>query len=253
MSFILQIVSALITFVLLGILVKRMIERETPEQIGKEILIASFILGAVTMFISGRIGVQIMGALMSTGKSSFTENPYFNSVANGFVLAAFPEELIKLIAMIALVAVFRKKIRNVYEVVLIGALIGFGFSVFENYSYAEDLAGLMVRIPLIAGHLAYNMIMGYYLGRAEYARLQKKGSVIGNYLLALFVPSIAHALYDAVTAFNPATSPYANDQVRTMGMVGAGIIIPLTIALQIFVLLRCKKDAAKLCGMELNG
>ncbi len=143
-----------------------MIERELPERIGKEIIIVSCVLGVIAMLLAGTLAMMIMVALKKRGMSSFGGTPIFNAVANGFVLAAFPEEFFKLLAIIAVLFIFKKKVKNVYEFILIGALVGFSFSIVENYSYGKDPAVLPVRIPMIAGHLVYNMIMGYYLGLA---------------------------------------------------------------------------------------
>ena len=67
------------------------------------------------------------------------------SFVTAFFISGFPEELIKFLVIILFGLFFRPKIKNLYEYILIGAAVGFGFTLAEEFLYAADLTTFLTR------------------------------------------------------------------------------------------------------------
>ena len=145
--------------------------------------------------------------------------------------------------------ILRKKVKNVYEYILIGAAVGMGFSFFEEFAYGggEDatIVSTVGRLISVPAHMTFNMVMAEFLGRAKFSKLSGKGSVILNYVLALLVPIIIHTLYDVCTAFN---SSLMRGEVS--GLVRALIGYAALLVYELVVLVRYKKKTETFCGMS---
>ena len=131
---------------------------------------------------------------------------------------------------------------------LIGAGVGIGFTIFEEYLYGSSLASMIFRLFLIALHMLFGMIMAWYLGKARYQKLTGEGSPAVSRLLAFLIPIALHTLYDACTGTSAFLSAENEDLLMTGIIIGlAGTVVMF--ALQIFMLLRCKKKAEALSLM----
>ena len=175
------------------------------------------------------------------------EMNFIQSLERAFILAGM-EEISKLILIIVILLIFRKKVKNVYEYILIGACVGIGFAIIEEFTYGASDAtivsttGRMISVP---AHMTFNMVMAEFLGRAKFSKLNGKGSVVLNYVLALLVPVFIHTLYDVCTAFNSSLLRGEMSGI-IIGLIGYfGLLI-----YELIVLLRCKKKTAMFCGMS---
>ena len=159
------------------------------------------------------------------------------------------EEIAKFILILVILVILRKKVKNVYEYILIGAAVGMGFSFFEEFAYGggEDatIVSTVGRLISVPAHMTFNMVMAEFLGRAKFSKLSGKGSVILNYVLALLVPIIIHTLYDVCTAFN---SSLMRGEVS--GLVRALIGYAALLVYELVVLVRYKKKTETFCGMS---
>ena len=68
------------------------------------------------------------------------------------------------------------KPRNVYEHMVAGAGIGFGFTLLEEFAYGTGLSSL-TRIPLVAMHVVFGIIMARHLGTARHNLLRGNAGV----------------------------------------------------------------------------
>ena len=93
--------------------------------------------------------------------------------------------------------------------------------------------------------MTFNMVMAEFLGRAKFNRLNGKGTVVLNYVLALLVPIVVHTLCDVCTAFN---SSLMRGEVS--GMIRALIGYVALLIYELIVLVRFKKKTATFCGMS---
>lgn len=241
-----EYVHALLSLIVLSILYKRMIDREVPSPIGWLQALLPVGLGGVSLPLSFSFFLAVSTAIVKFDLTSFPLPPFLKSVRAGFFMAGLPEETAKLIAILVSLLFLHKKVRNLYEYLLIGIGVGFGFTVFEEFLYGSNL----MRLPLLAMHGIYSGIMSYHLGLSVYHKKTQQGPVAIHVILALVLPMLMHSLYDACTAFN--TMLFAEGELVDTGiMVGiAGVAI--TFVVQVWILLKIKKDAEKLCSISFQ-
>lgn len=246
------IVQFVIALIVLGILYSRMIRRESPGPIAKTQAAVPVILGAVSTVLSFLLFLAI-GYLLDKAGYSSQDVPYFiRSVIAAFIAAGLPEEIAKFLMILLTLLIFRRRIRNVYEYILIGAAVGFGFTLLEEFFYGSA-AGItaITRLITIASHMVFGIIMARHLGTAKYNKINGSGSVTGEYVLALLVPILLHTLYDAGTA----TNAYINSGNEDAELIGIAFALAVTVALfivQIVVLVRLKRNTEKYCRMAIS-
>ena len=151
--------------------------------------------------------------------------------------------------MLLLIFIFHKRVRNVYEYILIGAAVGLGFTIAEEMGYITDGVNPL-RIPLVAGHMTFNMIMGAFLGSARYKRENGQPGVVINIIAGLSIGTILHTVFDAFTVANPALK-----HINSMGVIdnvfiamGVAVVIG-AIVLQFVVFKRAARDCKMCCEM----
>ena len=251
-----QVIAGLITTGILGVLYMRMIKREKSGQIGIPQALFPIILGIVSEIVSSRLVIFVMISLGQEGSAKFNELPIVaRQFLSPFLFAAFPEEFFKLIMVIITLCVFRKKVKNVYEYILIGAAVGVGFSIAEDYSYASELASIFIRLPMLPGHMAMDMLMGEFLGIAMYNKKNNAGPVAIFNVFALVVPVIIHTLYDAGSTGNFMVFEGAangNNVMVTIGSVYALVVIVGFIVFSFRMIIRFKKNGDKFDNMMIN-
>ena len=234
----------------------RMIKREKSGQIGIPQALFPIILGIVSEIVSSRLVIFVMISLGQEGSAKFNELPIVaRQFLSPFLFAAFPEEFFKLIMVIITLCVFRKKVKNVYEYILIGAAVGIGFSIAEDYSYASELASVFIRLPMLPGHMAMDMLMGEFLGIAMYNKKNNAGPVAIFNIFALVVPVIIHTLYDAGSTGNFMVFEGAangNNVMVTIGSVYALVVIVGFIVFSFRMIIRFKKNGDKFDNMMIN-
>ena len=240
--------AALIALVICGFIYLRMIKREVPETIGKLQAILPIALGGICMPISGICGLGILAAFKSIGIGMETLPTLPAAFFNAFFMAGFVEELFKFLIFIIMMVVLKNKINNVYEYILLGAAIGMGFTVAEDFSYGESLAALFTRIPLMFTHMTLNMIMGEFIGRAKYNKVKGEGPTGAYWALAFIIPTALHTLYDAGTVAN---YPAFIDNDFAVGGTLGGVAIVTNAVLMIYVLVRAKKKATELSALTI--
>ena len=244
------IIAMMISLTVLGLLYKRMIARDFPEPIGKKQALIQVLLGAVAVPLS-LVFTYGFEALQETFEYT-TENQSLmaQSILSGFFTAGLTEELAKFMMIAAAFKIFRSTVKNVYEYILIGAAVGFGFTLIEELIYLFNPTGLSFRMIVIAGHLVYGIIMAYFLGMAKYKKITHQCSPTKEYILAFFLPILIHTLYDACTGCN-ALLDHEDEDIQWIGL-GIGLAgILAAFVFQIMILLKFKKNAQKLCSMRL--
>lgn len=244
-----SIVSLVITLAFLGFLYWRMIKREIPQSVGWLQALLPIAIGLVSHPLTIPFSMSYLKALAANPNAvKLSEMNLIQSLERSLILAGGLEEIAKLILIIVILLIFHKKVKNVYEYILIGACVGIGFSIIEEFSYGADNAttvstiGRMISVP---AHMTFNMVMAEFLGRAKFSKLNGKGSVVLNYVLALLVPIVVHTLYDVCTAFN---SSLMRGEVS--GMIRALIGYACLLVYEFIILVRCKKKTAMFCGMS---
>lgn len=244
------IIVILFSLTVLGFLYRRMIARDVPEPIGRRQALLPLLLGFVAVPLSLVFTYTLEAFMEADGSVASDDSLIAQSLKSAFFDAGLTEELAKFLMILVALRIFRNTARNVYEYMLIGAGVGFGFTLPEEFIYLFDMSGLFFRAILIAGHLVYGVVMTYFLGMAKYRKVTNQGTPIKEYLLTFLLPILMHTLYDACTGCN-AFLDHEDEDIQLIG-VGIGLVGMLAMfVVQIRILLKCKNNAEKLCALRL--
>lgn len=115
---------------------------------------------------------------------------------NGFVVAAFTEELFKFIALYLLI--WRNRHFNEkFDGIVYASFISLGFGGIENILYVTDggmSVGITRAFTAVPAHALFGVIMGYQFGLARFY----PGERSRRLLLALLIPILLHGIYDFI-------------------------------------------------------
>ena len=245
---IISIISALLALVICGFIYLRMIKREVPVPIGKLQAILPIILGGICVPFSGPAGLGLVYAFKSIGIAGDAMENLPAAFYTAFFVAGGVEELFKFLAIVITIAILKNKICNVYEYILLGAAVGLGFTVVEDFTFGASILVLLIRTPLMFTHMTLNMIMGEFIGRAKYNKKKSQGQTALYWALALIIPMTLHTLYDAGTVFN---YPAIRGSDFVVGGILGGVAVLTNIVVLINVLVRAKKNAEKFSGLSI--
>ena len=238
------------TIIILGFLYWRMVKREIPQPVGWLQALLPIAIGMLSYPMTVPFSIGFMKALANNPNSlKLSEMNFIQALGRDLILAGGLEEIAKLVIIVVILLIFRKKVKSVYEYILIGACVGIGFALIEEFTYgsADDanIVSTIGRLISVPAHMTFNMVMAEFLGRARLSKLTGKGSTILNYVLALLVPLVIHTLYDVSTAFNPSLM-----RGEEKGVIIALIGYVCLLVYELVVLLRFKKKTAELCGLS---
>jgi RsiW-degrading membrane proteinase PrsW (M82 family) len=118
--------------------------------------------------------------------------PWASGLFHAFVLAAVPEESIKLCLFLGIV-LRHEDVDPDHDAIISGGWLGLGFALLENFFYVSQhhawwaLAGIRMATA-VPDHVILGLVMGALVARA------RGGG--GGWLLALGIPVLLHGLYD---------------------------------------------------------
>lgn len=253
-----SIISFVLNLIILGILYKNMIAWEGDYRISRGQALLPVILGLLSVPLSFVFFLIIGLAFKAVTGFVPTDGPVLLASFNHALFsAALNEELAKLIITLIVLCIFSKKVRNVYEYMLIAGAVGFGFTLIEDFVYSVGLTGLLMRLPNMTVHMMLGLAMGRHLGLARYNKVTGKGSVVKEYLLAYFVPVFWHTVFDFFAAN---MLIHAGDNVETMTpeiertvYIGAAMVLIVVIPIfffQFYIFRRLKRNAVNLAALS---
>ncbi|MGE4193754.1 MAG: PrsW family glutamic-type intramembrane protease [Pseudodesulfovibrio sp.] len=159
-----------------------------PEPAGA--LISSFLLGVLIVLC-----IYLVYPFLSLVESALPpDNPYLLGLGHALLMAAIPEECFKLIVL-RRYCVNLRAFDEPMDGIVYGVTVSLGFATAENLLFVmEGGMGVAVGRAFLAVpcHALVGAIMGYYVGRAAFARKERTAL----YLKALLLPILFHALYD---------------------------------------------------------
>ena len=245
------IVQFVLALAVLGLLYSRMIKRETPGPISKAQAVLPVVFGVLSVPVSFMLFLTVGGIPLQSGITLDDLPAILRSIIASFVAAGLPEELAKLLFMLLTIRIFRARLRNVYEYILIGAGVGFGFTLLEEFFYGSQGLMAILRLLTVAAHMVFGMIMARHLGMAALRRAEGKGGAPREYALAVAVPVAIHTLLDAFTATNRLLDS-TGDAEQMFGLILGLAALAAMFVLQIRVIRRFKRNAEAYCGMRVN-
>lgn len=159
-------------------------------------------------FLINDLGGGIPNMLMGGGAPEEAEQlpggiRIASAAISAFLLAALLEEVMKFIGL-KLASKRRNTVLNRFDAVLCGAIVGIGFQILEDALYVDPSGSMLTVVirALTPFHFTFGAMMGWFWGEAK--ETGKKSS----YVLAIFVPFLAHGLFDFAqepNAFNVIT------------------------------------------------
>ena len=130
-----SVVSTVLTILFLGFLYWRMVKRELPEPVGWLQALLPIAVGMLSMPMTIPVSMGYLKALSADPNTvKLSDMTFLQSVERSFILAGGLEEIAKFILILVILVILRKKVKNVYEYILIGAAVGMGFSFFEEFA-----------------------------------------------------------------------------------------------------------------------
>lgn len=247
------ILVSLIATALCAVVYVRMYKRDLPEPIGKGKAALPPLLGLFAPLLSTLLVVGIAFAvktLVGVPLREAISSPLLRSLANAFLSAALPEELVKFLVFLIAAALVRP--RNVYEYGMLCAGVGFGFTGLEDALYGGDgILTAATRIPFFGLHMIFQLVMGLHLGLAKYNKKNGLGGVGGHRFLAFFLPILWHTVFDAMTASNPAVGMDGGDAEALWIVLGL-VVLLVSVALQFLLFVRFRKKSGEYCAMPLT-
>lgn len=189
-----SLISIFISFIL-GILAIRFLQRF--DIYDREPLWAmglTVIIGGITSVLIAR-GIYNLLAL-------FIPEPFNWSFAGAFLVIGPVEEFAKLLGLLIAWPVIRKQISEINDSIIYMACVALGFSLVENYLYANRAPGeeyllfirLFISTPM---HITFSIFMGYALYRVMYEKKRIKMLIV-----AFIWGLILHGAFDGFLFIN---------------------------------------------------
>ncbi len=130
------------------------------------------------------------------------EDEAISTTLGSFLIIGPVEEFAKLIGLMVVYALIRKQFNELTDGVIYMSCVALGFSIIENYFYANTGEGsqyLIVYRAFIStpAHISFSVIIGY-----AWYRYKKENKPFRTVLVALLIASVLHGVFDAL-AFSP--------------------------------------------------
>jgi len=130
----------------------------------------------------------------------FTEEQMIQSVfIRNVLFSSTVEEFFKWLILV--MAIYQHvEFEDPYDGILYGVSISLGFATVENilylFTYGVNTAFIRALLP-VSSHAIFGVVMGYYLGRAKFAKSQSSKPLL---FVALIVPLGLHMIYNGILA-----------------------------------------------------
>ncbi|MBR6166928.1 MAG: PrsW family intramembrane metalloprotease [Paludibacteraceae bacterium] len=199
MKYVLMLQLAVLPAVLLGLYIWL---RDPKKEPVLQLLKAAGMGMAVCLPVAF-IEVGISWLLFGSGGSPTT---LIGTTAQAFLVAALPEELVKLFAL-WIVLYKNPYFDEHFDGIVYAVFVGLGFALVENISYVFQneetwlTVGIARALLSVPGHYAFAVMMGYFYSVYHFVNRSKPIAAC-----ILLVPFVAHGIYDAL-AMSGAVSP----------------------------------------------
>jgi RsiW-degrading membrane proteinase PrsW (M82 family) len=152
------------------------------------VLWATFGLGVLTVALVLPVEL-LMGAVMER-----IEGAVGRGAADAFLVAALPEETLKLLVLLGY-SYRHRSFNEPMDGIIYGVMASLGFATLENALYVMDGGlgtALMRAFTSVPSHATWGAVMGYFVGRARFAPAGRLGLIFSGFFTAVTL----HGLYD---------------------------------------------------------
>jgi RsiW-degrading membrane proteinase PrsW (M82 family) len=155
----------------------------------KRLLIYNFILGAfVSIIITSILYIVLDAVFPLTNKRSIVKQ-----FIRAFFIVGLVEEFSKYI-VVRYYAQPKKEFSEPFDGIMYSVMVSMGFAATENIFYVLD-GGLTTAVlrafTAIPAHATFGILMGYFMGKAKFAKNRAQLNLAGLFLAVLF-----HGAYD---------------------------------------------------------
>lgn len=144
--------------------------------------------------IGAIITLPILLIEIGIGAIASFEDKIADAFYQGFVVAAFTEEMFKFLAFL-LIVWRNRNFNELFDGIIYAVFISLGFAAVENILYVIGHGGgvgVLRAFTAVPAHALFGITMGFYFGLARFNPEKFK-----KYLwLAILVPILLHGLYD---------------------------------------------------------
>jgi protease PrsW len=161
--------------------------RDKYEKEPLGLLLRAIVIGAI-------ITIPVFFIEMGLGYAVSFENIIGNAFYQGFIVAAFTEELFKFLVFM-LVIWRNRNFNEFFDGIIYAVFISLGFAAVENILYVATKGGgvgALRAFTAVPGHALFGITMGFYFGLAKF-NLDKTSKYLW---LAILMPILLHGLYD---------------------------------------------------------
>jgi RsiW-degrading membrane proteinase PrsW (M82 family) len=163
--------------------------RDKYEREPIRLLLISLVVGCIitipVVFVEGFLAARGQG-LVGLASAAW----------GGFVVAAFSEELFKLLALYLLIW-RNRNFNEKFDGIVYATFISLGFAGVENILYVTDggmSVGITRAFTAVPAHALFGIVMGYQFGLAKFYPKERSWRL----LLALLIPIMLHGIYDFI-------------------------------------------------------
>ncbi len=167
------------------ILIMRWVLKQKPgEKYSKGSVGKFFLFGGLATVLS-----FVFSMVFSLERDSFFHlNPFLGGFLTALITAALLEEISKYI-LFRIAIMKNAEVGCWLDVIIASTVVGIGFTLVEDVTYAVFGDGNIIR-ALLPMHILFQIIMGYFYGKALVTKKFK------YHVLSLAVPILAHTLFD---------------------------------------------------------
>ncbi|HLV38419.1 PrsW family intramembrane metalloprotease [Xanthomarina sp.] len=163
--------------------------KDEYEKEPRRLLLYNFLLGAI-------VSILIATVLYYGSDIFITLNDEFSVVQQffkAFLIVAVIEEFSKYI-IVRYFAQPHKEFNEPYDGIIYAVMVSMGFAATENIMYVIE-GGYHVAVlrafTAVPAHATFGVLMGYFMGKAKFAKNPSKYNLLGLFLAVLF-----HGAYD---------------------------------------------------------
>jgi len=189
--------------------------KDKKEKESKRLLIGCFVWGVIIIapvLLIETILDEIFMSFLTVGSVSY-------AFAEGFIVAAFSEELFKYLALRG--KTWKSKEFNcTFDGIVYAVFVSIGFATFENIMYVLDggvSTALLRMFTAVPGHACDAVFMGYFYSKAKRAGLENNKKAEKKYKkYALLIPILLHGIYDWLISFD---EEVVGEDINTIGFL----------------------------------
>lgn len=163
--------------------------KDEYEKEPRRLLLYNFLLGAVISILIATILYYGSDALINLDDEFSIVQQFFKA----FLVVAIIEEFSKYI-IVRFFAQPNKEFNEPYDGIIYAVMVSMGFAATENIMYVMEggyQVALLRAFTAVPAHATFAVLMGYFMGKAKFAKHPSKYNLLGLFLAVLF-----HGAYD---------------------------------------------------------